>query len=193
MMLSSQSPSDFTSAVWKQTMSSVPEWEMFPFTGPPFTSICSEKSVWTGYTAHLLHSSDFTMESQELHEERFMSKNCLAENTHIYKQGSKFPGHSGPSRIPFSPRELASMMTNLPTAKKCLSPGIPKDLPNTFLQWMVLYLNLRPLHCLSCGWEERKGTLTKNKARGIFGESRLNLFTLSLLFLVLRCPYVTFQ
>lgn len=125
-------------------------WERFPFTDPPFTSSCSEKSVWTGSTAHLLHSSDFTTELWELYEERFMSKNYLAENTHIYKQGAKFPGHSGPGRIPFPPRELASMMTNLPTAKKCLSPGIPEDLPNTFLQWMALYLNLRALHSLSC-------------------------------------------
>lgn len=65
------------------------------------------------------------------------------------------------------PGELASMEVNLPTAKSCLPPGIPEELPNTSMAWMALDLNLRPLHSLSYGWEERQDAATKSKARGI--------------------------
>lgn len=75
--------------------------------------------------------------------------------------------HNGSGTISSPPGELASMETNLPTAKTCLPPGIPGELPNTALPWMALDLNLRPLQSLRYGWEEIQDTVTKNKARGI--------------------------
>lgn len=95
-LLSSQSLSDFTSTVQKHA-DNVFTATRGKSTSLPFTCIWPAVKDQTGWVHTVLppHSSDFTVGSKAICDQRFMSKDYLAENPGFWRQGVKVPVYNG--------------------------------------------------------------------------------------------------